>query len=246
MSMDKPVLLICACRKYKYSLLEAIKRFESPIYKIIGVMGDLNSPTHFNGRILTLQVEDTYEYLPKKLRMAFSWIVTNFPDSPGIFKTDDDITIDDKNLFLNSITQNINTPWWGILYRNDEASDPTENCINNYTDKSLIKLQPAGVYLQGAGYWIKRELIDEIINFENFWEVGSEDRIFGTILSNKGYNPKIIEHNWSELNREKIGRCKNKECNFKAHRKTEIFEGYCCRSCRSTPNRHGSQCEKRL
>ena len=64
--MTEPILLICGCQKYKSSLENAIIRFTDPAYRVIGILGNKDAPTQLNDSILSLQVEDTYEALPKK------------------------------------------------------------------------------------------------------------------------------------------------------------------------------------
>jgi len=237
----KPILLICGCQKYKSTLISAIKRFNNPAYKTIGLLGDLEHPTSFDGEILTLQVEDTYEYLPKKIHTALKWVLINYPYTKGVFKTDDDICIKDISNFAYILQKNTNKPWWGFKKAIDGG--PSNVSLLKYNDTNNIPyVGKKGVLLYGAGYWISRALLSFICNYKKYPEVGSEDQIISEILRNNGHSPEMIKIKWNELRRYE--KCKNEECLYVIHTDKHIGNGlYCCKGCIKSLN-HGSKCEK--
>ena len=136
--MQEPIVLICSCKKYINTLHKAIERYRSDKYLVIGLIGDLTKHTSYENNILTLQVEDTYEYLPKKITSALYWITKNFPDTPGVFKTDDDIEMLNKVNFTEILLNNKYKDWWGLKAGDPMASLPDKKNIVKYNDLSLI------------------------------------------------------------------------------------------------------------
>lgn len=240
--MQEPIVLICSCKKYINTLHKAIERYRSDKYMVIGLIGDLTKHTSYENNILTLQVEDTYEYLPKKITSALYWITKNFPDTPGVFKTDDDIEMLNKVNFTEILLNNKYKDWWGLKAGDPMASLPDKKNIVKYNDLSLIDTQPAGTFFWGAGYWISSICIKSIVNnISNIKTTGSEDRIIGSFLSTKGFFGQQINIEWRESVREE--NCQKNGCPYKIHSNIELgFGSYCCISCYKK-NSHDSDCE---
>jgi hypothetical protein len=240
--MTEPILLICGCQKYKLSLEQAIIRFTNPVYKVIGILGDINSPTHLNGSLLSLQVEDTYETCPAKIQAAFRWIYENYPNTPGIFKTDEDIFIDDPNKLGKAILDNIKMPYWGFRQQIIVSKPCFEQHRVKYSDKSEIIL-PAANYLWGHGYWVSKSAIKHIVN-STLQLKGQEDVIIGSILNKAGIFPKQIAIKYNERPRD--AKCERAACPYKMHTNPTNNSGvYCCMMCQNGRN-HGPACERNL
>jgi hypothetical protein len=94
--MSKPIFLVCGCQKYREYLLAAIKCFSRAAWITIGVVGDPGYNQYsFDDQILTVPVSDLYEFLPLKIYTAIKWIYETYPNTLGIYKTDDDIVYSD-------------------------------------------------------------------------------------------------------------------------------------------------------
>jgi hypothetical protein len=156
--MNKPILLIIGCRKYRENLIKAMDRMTHESYKVIGVIGT-DEPTTFDERLLMLHVQDTYEDLPKKIKAAFIWIRNNFPDSPGIFKTDDDIFFENQDMLAQIIIKLAPVPYWGIYRDKCSTGEVSGYRIDKFTDKSVRSTYQSAIYCYGAGYWISKAAI---------------------------------------------------------------------------------------
>jgi len=203
----KPILLICGCFKYEKTLLKAIERFKNDKYKIIGVMANPNLPTSTmvlniddtrDSILLRVNTEDTYEALPFKIQAAFSWIATHLPDTPGVFKTDDDLVFESVEILADKITEHTHLDYWGV-YRN--CCDPGPICCNRiatrYTDTTLRPTPQWATYCYGAGYWVSTKAIKCIVNSTSVC-YGSEDVMMGSILNLNGFYPEHIPISWGE------------------------------------------------
>jgi hypothetical protein len=222
--------------------MNGLIRFNNPAYKTIGLIGNINRPTSFNGQILSVKVEDTYEYLPKKIHTALKWVLQNYPDTQGVFKTDEDIFIKDMTHFTDLLQNNSNKPWWGFKIWNPPTAGPSELSLSKYTNKNILPhIGKKGVILAGAGYWLSNSLLTLISNYENFPEVGSEDQIISQILRDYGYIPEELKTEYSELVRQ----CNTPGCLYKIHKNPKIGKfAYCCYICSVSRNNHGPCCER--
>lgn len=158
--ITKPVLLICGCNKYAEYLHAAIKRMQHPAWYVVGILGG-GATTSFdsNRSILTVSKSDVYESLPAKLHAAYVWIFQNWPECPGIFKTDEDIVFD-KEALATAITENSNKQYWGIIKDMCPAGQINMNRINlRFVDKTLRPMHQKAIYCYGAGYWLKRDVL---------------------------------------------------------------------------------------
>jgi hypothetical protein len=199
----KPILLICGCTKYKQSLLAAIRRMEQPEYRIIGIIGNPEIETSFDetSQLLTLKIEDTYEALPLKLQAAFAWIYKEFPDSPGVFKTDDDIYFKNYSILANKINKYKDIPYWCI--KKDSCTQHLlhrKTIKKRYTKKRLDIYVPRSTYCWGAGYWLSRKSMNYIIKSDEL-HYGPEDVFFGHLLNKHKIIPESIKIDWKTKKR---------------------------------------------
>jgi hypothetical protein len=176
---------------------------KSDAYITICIIGDLNCQTNFNENLLTLQVEDTYEALPIKIQAAFKWIYENYPNTVGVFKTDDDIFFENKNELITKINENILIPYWGLVI-DSCISKPISTYQNLLFENTELKLiHPASHYCYGAGYWISNKSIALIAAAKDI-SYGLEDVTIGSILNEYGIFPINIKINCFERERDNI------------------------------------------
>ena len=199
-----PVLIICGCEKYKDSLIKAVKRFDNDKYRVIGILGNPDQPTSYDEQILSLQAEDTYEALPLKIQAAFSWVYDNYPESPGVFKTDEDIYFKSYNSLAREIAKNIDIPYWGLKKSKTNAKPLSQSRIDTrYTNKTLkVRVQKA-IYCYGQGYWVSRKAMGYLVKSKNF-KLGSEDVLVGHVLNKHGIFPKEIKIESKEKKRTTV------------------------------------------
>lgn len=189
----RPILLICGCQKYRPYLVAALIRYTRPEWRCIGIVGDptLKEPI-LKGNILTLPTPDTYEALPTKLHATFKWIATTFPASPGIFKTDDDIIMNDLSALVCQVLTYTALPYWGLRVGHcSEGAIAEERIADRFTDTSLRpRHQAAQRYAFGGGYWIGRDALPILIAAEETYRTSVlEDVCTGSILNAAGIEP---------------------------------------------------------
>jgi hypothetical protein len=192
----RPIILVCGCQKYRQYLVAALIRFTRPEWRCVGILGDptLDAPV-LKGNILTLPVPDTYEALPAKLHAAFKWIAETFPASPGIFKTDDDIVVNDLPALVEQIAAYAVLPYWGFRVGHcSEGAVAEKRIAERFTDTSLRPThQAASRYAFGGGYWIGREALPILIAAEaTYRESVLEDVCTGFVLNAAGIEPPRI------------------------------------------------------
>jgi len=201
-SSSLPILLICGCQKYKASLLTAITRMKHDAYTIIGIVGT-SEPTSFDGTILSLCVEDTYEFLPKKIHTAFTWIHANYTETCGIFKTDDDIFFGDQNHLAHEILHHCKTPYWGVITHSVGGGDvPIGRIMNSCEDKSIRATYQRANYCWGLGYWISRDAIPIVCASEEYKKSFLEDVCMGYVMNAAGFQPYRVDIAYREVPRQ--------------------------------------------
>ena len=204
--MSPPILIICGCKKYETYLQAALLRMRSVHWIVLGIIGDpTRTEPYCDGFILYLPVEDTYEYLPKKLHAAYSWCFDKFPDTIGIFKTDEDILFANVNLLIVAILKNKTTPYWGIRVQTCPANYINERRISlRFDNKTLRPKHPSATYCFGIGYWMSRNALPAIIAAkEQYANVGLEDVCTGYVMNCAGYIPIEIPISCGEVERDK-------------------------------------------
>jgi len=102
------IILIISCQKHKDTRL---KEFKLPKeyyngWKVIYVLGDLTlqSVYEYNGNILTINCEDSYIHLLKKVILSIEILQNTFNIKQGILRCGDDLLINEDKLleFLNN------------------------------------------------------------------------------------------------------------------------------------------------
>ena len=198
MNTETPIMLIMACQKYKSHLLAAMERMKHDAYTIIGVLGTSESTT-FEGGILSLQVNDTYEHLPKKIHAAVKWVHANCPNTAGIFKTDDDIFFNDMNQLGAAIVANMNTPYWGIYTDNTNGGAVDVSRIMSRCDDTTLRPRyQKAHYCYGHGYWLSKEVIPIVCMSTKYETSFLEDVCTGYVLNLVGVYPVRIEIPYQE------------------------------------------------
>ena len=188
--MSKPIVLILGCRKYRPSLDAAIQRMQSSAWETIGVLGDPAQPTQFDGRVLSLGVEDAYETNPVKLHTAFAWITRNRPDASGIFKTDDDMVYPDLGLLQGTIEHHVGEHYWGVHVAICRAGPVDHIRIRDKFARADVRhTQPHAVYSFGAGYWVSRSAMSTVISSSDHFEMCLEDVWLGYVMNKAGHYP---------------------------------------------------------
>lgn len=205
-----PVLLVCGCRVHESYLRAALERFHRPdAWRTIGIIGDPTStvPTYDDvSRILTLPVADTYAALPTKIHAALSWIALNWPDVPGVFKTDDDIVISDISGLVTEIKAYIEngTPYGGLAVSNCTRGIVTADRIrtdDQQRNKCYGYYQTAN-YCYGAGYWLSNEAIREAVaSADDYTSSFLEDVCMGFVMNRAGWRPVRMTTTYKEAPR---------------------------------------------
>lgn len=191
----RPIILICGCKKYQQYLVAAVMRMTRPEWRVVAMLGDptLTEP-QFAGSFLKLPVADTYEALPAKVHAGFSWCAKNFPASPGVFKTDDDILFTDKAMIFDFIMSNTAKPYWGIRVGScEEGTIPVTRINERFTDTSLRPAHQAANYAFGWGYWLSREVLPVVVAAAETYN-GSflEDVCTGYVMNSIGIEPERL------------------------------------------------------
>jgi hypothetical protein len=193
----QPILLILGCQKYRASLMAAIERMKHPSYYVIGLVGGVTEIT-FDGTLLSLPVEDSYEFLPKKVQAAFRWIHSTFPDTPGIFKTDEDIFFRDQNQLASEIVQKAHIPYWGIAVHHCGAGNVDLGRIQKGDNHSIRPSHPAAHYSFGHGYWVSRVAIPIVCASNEYEGAFLEDVCMGHVLNKHGWRPLNVRIPYEE------------------------------------------------
>jgi hypothetical protein len=201
----KPILLIAGCRKYEPYLVAAIRRFADSTWEVLGVLGDPTVPEPVytpDTRILTLPCSDTYECLPAKLHAAYSWIAENRPGIPGIFKTDEDMLFNLKDL-ADAVTRHQSVPYWGVTASICQAAPVNPQRIQaRFTDPALTPSHQAAVYCFGAGYWISKAALPIVIAASRDYKGSAlEDVCTGFVLNRAGIYPTKVRLPFAETPR---------------------------------------------
>jgi hypothetical protein len=189
---EKPILLICGCRKYEAFLHAAMKRMARPEWELIGLLGGATTTSYDPAtKILTVATPDTYERLPQKLHAAYSWIAANRPGIPGIFKTDEDLLFD-MSALVQTVLAKQALPYWGVTASIcQEAPVNLHRIQERFEDKSLKPKHQAAIYCFGAGYWISAAALPAIVAAAADYETSAlEDVCTGYVMNRAGWTPQ--------------------------------------------------------
>ncbi len=203
MDITKPVVLICGCNKYVDYLHAAIKRMQHPAWYVVGILGN-GETTHFDAlsSILTVAKSDVYESLPAKLHAAYVWILKNWPNTPGIFKTDEDIVFDKEALAI-AINTNMDKQYWGIIKDMCNAGLINVHRISmRFIDKTLRPTHQKAIYCYGAGYWLNRDVLSILEDAEDAYAASAlEDVCTGYVMNQARIFPDKIHVPCGEIPR---------------------------------------------
>lgn len=202
-------ILICGCKKYEAYLRAALQYMKRPGLLVVGLLGDpALAASAYNDDILTVNVPDTYEYLPLKIWTAVEWISQRFPAITGIFKTDDDIRVHSVDLLLETIYQNSATPYWGFVTERVEGGVFRDHVIQTRCcDKKIRPSFPAANYCYGHGYWISAAAIRVLLDSHGReivqrYAMSLEDVVTGHVLNQAGIYPVQIRLPYTERARD--------------------------------------------
>jgi hypothetical protein len=200
----RPILLVCGCQKYRPYLEAALRRFAHPDWISVGVIGDptIGAPRR-EGDILILPIGDNYEALPAKVHAAVTWISQTYPDTVGIWKTDDDIVYQDVTQVIRAIKMFGDRPYWGLYTATCQEGPINLLRINlRFEDTALRPRHQAAAYCYGHGYWIGRAALPAICAAGDEYRTSSlEDVCTGHIMNKQGWLPARANIPYRELPR---------------------------------------------
>lgn len=203
--MTRPVLLICGCQQYKAHLQAAIRRFTHHTWRVIGVIGGGSNETAYDPvtGILVVAAPDEYEALPRKIHAALTWIVAEWPDVPGVFKTDDDILVQRLDELAAAVRTNIATPYWGLVTHRCYASYvPLARIQGRFNEKSFRPKHQTAHYCFGHGYWLSATALATIVGAgADYASSYLEDVCTGFVMNRAGVDPVRIPIPYKEMPR---------------------------------------------
>ncbi len=199
----RPILLLCGCQKYRPFLMAAMERMRrDKSWRIIGCVGGVAEEKYAKD-VLELPVHDNYETLPAKVHAALSWIRRNFPNSPGVWKTDDDIVYRNMLDLHTAIQKNVQKDFWGLFVH--VCTEGKVNPIRVTTrceDTTLQPTHPSATYCYGHGYWLSAAALDIVIAAEEEYKTAFlEDVCTGHILNRHGILPVRVPIPYAEVPR---------------------------------------------
>jgi hypothetical protein len=199
----RPILLICGCQKYKPFLVAAMTRMRrEKSWRIVGCVGGVSEAKYAND-LLELPVNDNYETLPTKVHAALTWVRRAFPNSPGIWKTDDDIVYRNLLDLHTAIQKHGSKEFWGLFVHTCPAG--TVNPIRVTTrceDTTLQPTHPAATYCYGHGYWLSASALDLVVDAEaEYASAFLEDVCTGSVLNRQGILPIRVPIPYAEVPR---------------------------------------------
>lgn len=202
-SEKRPILLLCGCQKYRPFLIAAMERMRREKYwRIVGCVGGV-SEEKYEKDILELPVNDNYETLPTKVHAALSWVRRNFPNSPGVWKTDDDIVYRNMLDLHTAIQKNAQKEFWGLFVH--VCAEGKVNPIRVTTRCEDITLQPthpSATYCYGHGYWLSAAALDIVTAAgDEYNSAFLEDVCTGYVLNRRGIIPVRVPIPYAEVPR---------------------------------------------
>lgn len=199
---NQPIFLICGCEKYRSNIIIAIARNQRPDWKVIGIVGGSETVQYDQETsILSLPVEDTYDTLPTKIHAAISWCFETFPETRGVFKTDEDIEIADLDA-LSVILTTTDELYKGLKVDNCKKTYIRSHRMKQFRDRNQKIKHQAATYCWGAGYWIHRDAIPHIIAASGVYKTSYlEDICTGYVLNNAEILPTELGLTYTEVPR---------------------------------------------
>jgi hypothetical protein len=181
-------------------------------------IGDPDLPTEWSyneqEHLLTLRCKDDYLNLPYKMYLFVKAVKALFPHIQGIFKTDDDITIDIEKLYT-LLEMYKNEAYFGkYLVGKEHVSKylvPKEHVTQTYPEFKTYGIRmPEGDYCAGGGYYLNNKVFDIVLKRtdlfrpfpENYKEYCNgkffdnvyvfEDKTVGIALGQAGIKPSVV------------------------------------------------------
>lgn len=209
-------IVVCCCYKYLKDYYRSFDYWKNNIskysmFKLFFVFGNITSyydePNYDVKKcILTIDQGDAYEDLPIKIVSAFEYIYKKYPEINYIFKTDDDIKINDFDLFVEDINKFTlaRNDYGGMYhhvtnggtlseYRKEKFTSDGSNKNMNY-DKSS--------YCYGGGYILSVRAVSILSQNKSYFEKQClEDVAVGHILNKHNIEPVLFESKFIELAR---------------------------------------------
>jgi hypothetical protein len=204
-----PILLICGCRTHEAYLRAALSRFapcRPEDWILVGCVGDPEAaaPKYDEAsQIVTLPVSDTYEDLPKKIHAALSWIQTQWPDAPGVFKTDDDILLNDVTDLARALVKHAAEQYWGFMtHKCNAAYVSLARVKGRFNDTSKRPKHQAARYCFGHGYWLSASALRiAVAAAQDYTESYLEDVCTGYVMNRAGWEPLRVPIPYREMPR---------------------------------------------
>lgn len=187
--MDNLMFMFITCDRFEYKdrknkLMEFLKTFK---HKYIIVKGG-GEDTLFDeeSKILTLNTEEIYENLPKKVLNGFKWIYDNYPNITHVYKVDDDFGTNvmdyipcnymNYDYYGNFIVEVLISTWHYGKCKNKDLNEKEYN-------KPFINPHAGG----GCGYILNRKSIKIIKdNEDEITDDIYEDKAIGDVLYKNG------------------------------------------------------------
>ena len=186
-------MMILNCEKFKNRKLN--QNLNGCIFEYKYFIGNpnLDAPKIENDTVY-LNCRDDYESLIEKVQHGIKWIIDNYPNVKYIFKTDDDVNYNFKNLEL--IYQNIadkNIQYAGLVVNKfpEISTFHKGKCSNDNLDNVSYQLERC-YYCAGPAYFVSKESAKIMIEESDFKTI-YEDYEFGYLLNRKGIYPTNIK-----------------------------------------------------
>ena len=124
-------------------------------------------------KLITLKCPDDYLNLPQKTHCVLEFVKNNYPNIKGVFKTDDDIVINMKELYL-LLDKYKNVPYWGKRVDiNWHRSHYIQKFRKQHAKHLPIFLRYPIImrkctYCAGGGYYLRNDIIDKVLKEKRF------------------------------------------------------------------------------
>lgn len=208
--MQEYVMFILNCKKYfekrKMQKKTWLNKINFNYFHVIGDPEIEKSYIDYDQKIIYTKCEDNYESLPIKTYQSIKLICENFPDLKYIFKTDDDIIIDDGffEYVFDTLKNNPDSEYFGYaidIHKNKYSEYHIEK-VEKESSKKPVLMMKKTTYASGKFYIIKKTMLDKILNFTNvdkYFESNMfEDYAVGYLIKNLDGN--LVRINLSKVN----------------------------------------------
>lgn len=160
--------------------LSNIHQYPIIYLKFIGNQ-DLSTPWLYNEKenLLIIRCQDDYVNLPNKVYQFLKITKQLFPNMVGVFKTDEDITINLHNLY-QYLEKNQHLPYFGRYVNGDSHYSRylanKEYVTNVYPEFKNIPVRVEfAPYCAGGGYYINQQCVNVILQNEEYFKPFPKD-----------------------------------------------------------------------